>query len=338
MKILDVAANRPAQYLKKKFPLTKAQIKHLEYKQLGSIFEVKNNSKNTIYNVDLDLGICSCQQGDTGKPCEHQMFVATDLKIDLSLCLPTTENVRKKLHTIATGSTEIDPGWYGAHKKINTSNIMEKSTKTTDEQVLSNKLEKTTDNYLTKEGSEMVEVAGEVDQLNSNINTEDESPNEKNNGLEVFDTVVKKVREAIESDPNYFLPGIKAMNYSFKKNIKTHAGLLSAMMTFGKYSGIDPSSKRIKLVGNKRIGTQPTARPRRKTEIGGRKNLTAGRVPKWKRAPEHSYGQEPKSSCLPKKRKLFNPDVIPTKQYQNPHSLAHCTLQNKTLGTTHCKK
>lgn len=337
IKILDVAANRPAQYLKKKFPLTKTQIKHLEYKQLGSIFEVKNNSKNTIYSVDLDLGICSCPEGDTGKPCKHQIFIATDLKIDLSLCLPTTENVRKKLHTIATGSTEIHPGWYGVHTKINTNNIIEKNSKTTNEQELLNKLEKTTDNYLNKGDSEMVEVSDEADLLNINRTTEDECSNEEN-GLEVFDTVVKKIREAIESDPNYFLPGINAMNNSFNKNLKTHAGLLSAMMTFGKYSGIDPNSKRIKLVGNKRIGTQPTARPRRKTEIGGRKNLTAGRVPKWKRAPEHSYGQEPKSSCLPKKHKSFNPDVIPTKPYKNPHSLAHCTSQNKALGTTHCKK
>jgi len=180
----------------------------------------------------------------------------------------------------------------------------------------------------------MVEVSDEADLLK----TEDKCSNEENNGLEVFDTVVKKIREAIESDPNYFLPGINAMNNSFKKNVKTHAGLLSAMMTFGKYSGIDPNSKKIKLVRNKRIGTQPTARPRRKTEIVGRKNLTAGRVPKWKSAPERSYGQEPKSSCLPKKQKSFNPDVIPTKPYKNPHSLAYCTSQDKTLGTTHCKK
>ena len=53
------------------------------------------------------------------------------------------------------------------------------------------------------------------------------------------------------------------------------------MMTFGKYSGLDPTSKKHKLVGNKRIGTQPTARSRRTTEIKGRKNLAARRVPKW---------------------------------------------------------
>jgi len=64
----------------------------------------------------------------------------------------------------------------------------------------------------------MVAVSDEVDQLNINRKKEDE--NEENNGLEVFDTVVRKIREAIESDTHYFLPGINAMNNSFKKNIK----------------------------------------------------------------------------------------------------------------------
>jgi len=44
----------------------------------------------------------------------------------------------------------------------------------------------------------MVAVSDNVDQLNINRKKEDE--NEENNGLEVFDTVVTKIREAIESD------------------------------------------------------------------------------------------------------------------------------------------
>ncbi|KAE9523289.1 hypothetical protein AGLY_016237 [Aphis glycines] len=188
IKILDVAANRPAQYLKKKFSLTKKQIKHLECKQLGSILEVKNNYKNTIYNFDLDLGICSCPEGDTGKPCKHQMFVVQ------KLILSGMEYIQKLV-------------------PIQNENI----SKTPDEQELSNKLEKTTNIYLTKEGSEMVAVSDEVDQLNINRKKK-EDKNEENNGLEVFDTVVIKIREAIESDTNYFLPGINAINNSFKKN------------------------------------------------------------------------------------------------------------------------
>ena len=65
---------------------------------------------------------------------------------------------------------------------------------------------------------------------------------------------------------------LKQLLNSFNKNVKTHASLLSAMMTFGKYSGLDPTSKKLKFIGNKRIGTQPIARSRRTTEIKGRKN------------------------------------------------------------------
>lgn len=57
-----------------------------------------------------------------------------------------------------------------------------------------------------------------------------------------------------------FLPGMNNMIKSFEKNIRTHSSLLSAMMTFGKYSGIEPNSKCMKLIGNKHIGIQPTYR------------------------------------------------------------------------------
>lgn len=80
---------------------------------MGTIYEVKNNHKNTLYyNIDLDLGICSCPDGSTGKPCKHQIFVASSLNVDLKLCLSTNEKTRKKLHIIATGSSEIENGWY----------------------------------------------------------------------------------------------------------------------------------------------------------------------------------------------------------------------------------
>ena len=161
MKLLDVAANRPAQYLKNKFIITNNQKNNLEYKIIDNntlLYEVRNKKKNTQYNVDLDLGMCSCPQGDTG---------------------------------------------------------------------------------------------------------------------------------------------------------------------------LDVSSKKPKLAGNKQIGTQPTARSRRKTQIKGRKNLTAGRTPKWKKAPEHGYVKgQIISSGLPKvKRKS-----------KAPHSLAYCVENNKALGGTHSSK
>ncbi|KAL4105122.1 hypothetical protein QTP88_020394 [Uroleucon formosanum] len=85
------------------------------------------------------------------------------------------------------------------------------------------------------------------------------------------------------------------------------------MMPFGKYSGI-----KSKLIGNKHIGTQPTVRGRRVTQIGGRHNLTSGRVPKWKRVNEHGYHQKLTSSQLPE--------------------LSYCVDKDKPLGSTHNTK
>lgn len=111
------------------------------------------------------------------------------------------------------------------------------------------------------------------------------------------------------------------------------------MMTFGKYFGVEPNSKRMKLIGNKHIGIQPTACSRRSTQIGGRKNLAAGRVPKWKRVTEHGYTQKPASSKLPRTKlniKSFNPSELPSKLISKaPHKLSHCVEQNKSLGSNH---
>jgi len=60
---------------------------------------------------------------------------------------------------------------------------------------------------------------------------------------------VDKIKRAFESDKEYFLPGIKTFVNSFDKNVNTHAALLSAMMTFGKYSGINPKSIKPNLLG-----------------------------------------------------------------------------------------
>ncbi|KAE9545748.1 hypothetical protein AGLY_001291 [Aphis glycines] len=45
----------------------------------------------------LDLRICSCPEGSAGKPCKHQIFVASNLNVDLKLYLSTNEETRKKI-------------------------------------------------------------------------------------------------------------------------------------------------------------------------------------------------------------------------------------------------
>lgn len=274
MKILNEAANRPPRYLKKRFLISSKQMKSLEYNKIDtkdSLFMVYNKEKNTKYTVDIDFGICSCPQDNTGKPCKHQIFIIKNLKIDLSLFLPTNEEKIKRLHFIATGNFEVQEGWYGP---VSTENINVKST-------------------LQYVKPQIQNITHCQEPKTNNINDEIDS-NEFEDYLNQFDEAISKMKSKFMSDKNDFLPGIKCMVNSINKNVNTDSALLSSLMTFGKYGGLDPNTKKVKLVGNKRIGTQPTAQARRTTKIGGGKNLTAGRVPSWKRTAKHAYANKPK--------------------------------------------
>lgn len=318
MKIIDIASNRPVQYLKNKYILTDAQKKDLKYKKLDgyrNIFEIHNISCNTQYYVDLDVGIGSCPKGDTGYPCKHLIFIAKDINFDLGICLPTTEESRKRLHIIATGCSDIKEGWYGTAKndsKLPNKNQDTQSQHLDDVQIA---FEETNDNCK----SDNTNISPEGCQELSNCN-------DFETAIKQFDWCVDKMKRAFDSDKAYFLPAINSFVKSMENNVKTHAGLCSAMETFGKYSGLNPKLKNSKLISNKRIGTQPTARARRRTQIGGRNNLTAGRTPKWRRVPEHGYTNKISSGRLP------------TKKHKTPHSLTRCVEINKALGSTHSSK
>lgn len=279
------------------------------------------------------MGICFCPKGDRGYPCKHLIFIAKDSNFDLGICLPTSEESRKKLHIIATGCSNIKEGWYGSVKYENSK--------------LPNKNQDTQN--LNLHDDDDVQIAFE--ETNANCKLDTNNPNmgdicqdlsdcdDFEATLQQFDECVDKMKRAFSSDKAYFLPAIKSFVKSMENNVKTHAGLCSAMETFGKYSGLNPKVKNPKLIGNKRIGTQPTARARRTTQIGGRKNLTAGRTPKWRRVPEHGYTNKISSSRLPqKKHKSFDPTQLPANMIKTSHYLTRCVEINKALGSTHCSK
>lgn len=201
MKILDVAANRPPQYLKKRFGITKKQKETLQYKAVqssNSLYLVHNSLNNNTYTVDLDTGICSCQQGNTGKPCKHQIFVAKDLKKDLDLCLQVTEEARKKLKIVATGCLEIQDGWYDS-----TTNV------------------RFPQNTILPEKNLNLQNCNTINSLNNSHIEEDDNQtlnfnlNEGNHSYEddvlQFDEMFEKIKNTCKSDINYFLPGMKSM-------------------------------------------------------------------------------------------------------------------------------
>lgn len=196
MKLFDIAANRPPQYLKNKFNISKTEKDNLEYKQIDNIFifEVKNKHKQTEYNVDLDLGICLCPQGNTGFPCKHQIVIALDLKMDLNLCLPTTEEIRKKIHIIASGNSDIKNGWYGSAdnktKCVTDNNVNENAHTST--------ITQTTENNQIQCIADSQDISQSYDQV-----------------MNDFNDAIEKMKSAFDSDKEYFLPSIKSFVNSF---------------------------------------------------------------------------------------------------------------------------
>ncbi|CAH1107376.1 unnamed protein product [Psylliodes chrysocephalus] len=62
------------------------------------------------------------------------------------------------------------------------------------------------------------------------------------------------------------------------KGVNTDSAMISALHTFGKYSGLPVIKKNCQ--GSRKIGVQPTAIARRKVPLGGRNVAVSGRPPK----------------------------------------------------------
>ena len=134
----------------------------------------------------------------------------------------------------------------------------------------------------------------------------------------------------LQDDADTFITPLTKFVERFEQ-ITTDSALVSALSTFGKYSGHSllkksaHASRRAKLLTTKQIGVGPHAVSRRKAALGGRRALITGRPVKGTQN-EHAYAKE-KSSI---KR-----GVLPKSQRPAPHSLSQCVERNVTLGKKH---
>lgn len=105
----------------------------------------------------------------------------------------------------------------------------------------------------------------------------------------------------------------------------TETGLLSAMTTFGKYTGL-PSARRTSLSFHRRrgvqIGVQPTAIGRRRHILSGKRKLIAGRPPGRIQVPSHMA-----------EHVYTTFGVLPNRKRKAPHNLQQCVYSNIGLGT-----
>ena len=136
---------------------------------------------------------------------------------------------------------------------------------------------------------------------------------------EIFD-FASSLYETLCGDPETFTSAVQEFIKNSKK-LSTASAKVSALMTFGKYSGLSGVSQRHKsnrLAGLKRIGVEPTAVARRKyLPVGGRMCLTSGR-------PTKQFANHDTT----KRKKEVSSSVLPKRRRAAPHSLSQCVGEN----------
>ena len=78
------------------------------------IFTVQNTENNDAFEVNLNLGICSCPLGSKGGPCKHQHFVAIGKQKSCPNIVPVTVEQKMKYHFVALGNSNVDSNWYAS--------------------------------------------------------------------------------------------------------------------------------------------------------------------------------------------------------------------------------
>jgi hypothetical protein len=88
--------------------------------EFPNIFEVPSRQDpSVIYTVDIETGVCTCPQGQTGAPCPHQAAITIFYQIDSLSSVPITIAGRQMFAVLAYGeNAERQPEKYvSLHQK-----------------------------------------------------------------------------------------------------------------------------------------------------------------------------------------------------------------------------
>ena len=130
-----------------------------------------------------------------------------------------------------------------------------------------------------------------------------------------LDEIYKLLKEKMSENPEMFQEPLQKLKSNIE-GLKTESSLISAFVTFGKYSGVALSKG---IHNGKMIGVNPQAVARRKLSLGGRRRLGSGRPVK------HPLGEEDNLQPAKARKKA-------------PHNLSFCVNENVSLGKSHSSK
>ena len=287
---MDLSANR-LQRPPKTFPKYEGQ-------QIVAIsedvFQVESSQNVDNYMVNIATNICTCHEGCTGKMCKH-MFYVLSRQPDADRHYHLNDS-RELMYLVACGHQAPD-GWL-ANLHGGSSDAIQRSTGQPAE--TSNTVQTNLDTAATSIDTPEFEYKRDVKEFHDLLDKNIFGPG-KGNEVEILPTL----RSAIES---------------LKRIATTNSGV-SALRTFGKYSGGGASSaKKLKL----------SSIPVQSTALGRRRKVLRGSAP-------GEPGRPRKSALL---RDNLHDYTMPSRRLNAParHNLGECVRKNIALGKTHSKK
>ncbi|XP_071962543.1 uncharacterized protein [Antedon mediterranea] len=337
-RLIDVANNRLGKAISARYASVSGwQLLKEDIIQTGdNSFEVPSqNSEGVTYNVNIEAASCSCVVGRNGGPCKHQHIVSKHYGIHTINTSPVNSpTLRRMFYTIATGY-EMHKDWFLSlksneseeshiqciamhHEQAHSSTDVEAHPSTDIDTLSLTDMDAhpSTDENTHPSTDENTHTS--TDENTHPLTTVDEMPVQQGQHDEQALLFIHLLKEKEQQHPDIFRDAISCFFDSVNK-IKTDAALVSALHTFGKYSGESLMKKRPRRLG-KIIGVQPTAVARRKSSLGGRRSLGSGRP-------------------LKQIQVNSNPKLMPKKKIRRaPHKLSTCVKTNISLGKTHSMK
>eukprot|EP00057_Strongylocentrotus_purpuratus_P010667 XP_011665141.1 PREDICTED: uncharacterized protein LOC105438693 isoform X2 [Strongylocentrotus purpuratus] len=114
-RLIDVANGRLQNVVTSRYMPQDKSVRHQDIKQLSATqFTVTSQTtKDTEYDVDMEIGHCSCPAGKTGGPCKHQAAVIKHFNVSSTNFVPEEDpQTRLLLYKIATGNCSVPSGFF----------------------------------------------------------------------------------------------------------------------------------------------------------------------------------------------------------------------------------
>lgn len=121
LRILDHAHNR-RDNIQRNYNKLCSRTSNFNINQITTISETcysvpSSKSENSVYTIDIQIGVCNCYVGFTGAFCKHQAFLQKHLNVSLPNAPPITSNERYALGQLALGDKCPTQSWFLGLKK-----------------------------------------------------------------------------------------------------------------------------------------------------------------------------------------------------------------------------